>query len=101
MAKKKTVRSSRNAKKKSVTRLPSNSVPVQGGQLRALSIDEIGEVAGEVWQLLTDTGNRSLTSIKQSIDAPDVLVTAAVGWLARENKLQIDNDGRYTKISLR
>jgi hypothetical protein len=102
MAKKKVVTSDSSRKsKKSGTKRSSKSEPVQTGQQRSLTSDEIGHVAGEVWQLLTDENNRSLASIKKSIDAPDVLILAAIGWLAREDKLQFDTSGRFTNVLLR
>lgn len=102
MAKRKAVTTGSSAKaKKSGAKEPSKSDSVQGVQQRLLTCDEIGHVAGEVWQLLTNANNRSLASIKKSIDAPDVLTLAAIGWLAREDKLQFDTSGRFTTVSLR
>lgn len=102
MAKKKVAASdSRANAKESGAKRSSKSNSVPQGQQRLLTQDEIGHVAGEVWRLLASENNRSLTSIKKSIDAPDVLVLAAIGWLAREGKLQFDASGRSTSVSLR
>ena len=102
MAKKKAVTSDSNRKsKESGAKQSSKSDPVQGGQQRSLTNDEIGQVAGEVWLLLTAENDRSLASIKKSIDAPDVLILAAIGWLAREDKLHFNTSGRFTIVSLR
>lgn len=102
MAKRKVETSDSSRKsQKSGTQQSSKSDPVQRGQQRSLTSDEIGQVAGEVWRLLTDENNRSLASIKKSIDAPDVLTLAAIGWLAREDKLQFNTSGRSTNVSLR
>lgn len=70
-------------------------------QQQAFSNDRIGLIAGEVWKALTDTGGQSITSLKKSVDAPGDLVVAAVGWLAREEKLDFAPSGRTLKISLR
>ena len=67
---------------------------------RIFDNSEIGLVAGEVWQTLEDGGEQTLTSVKKSIEAPGDLVTAAVGWLARENKLRFVQSGRTTKVTL-
>ena len=75
----------------------SSSKPIQQ---RILSSDGIGDVAGDVWQLLTDQGEQSLMVIKKSIDAPADVVMAAVGWLAREDKLEFKRSGRSVKVSL-
>jgi len=68
---------------------------------RTLSSDEIGHVAGEVWGLLHSHGDQTLAAIKKSVDAPADLIVAAIGWLAREGKLDFATDGRTEKVSLR
>jgi hypothetical protein len=68
---------------------------------RPISSDEIGHVAGEVWGLLHSNGDQTLAAIKKSIDAPADLIVAAVGWLAREGKLNFASDGRTVKLGLR
>ena len=49
---------------------------------------EIGHVAGEVWGLLGRDGGQTVAAIKKSINAPSDVVLAAIGWLAREDKLE-------------
>jgi len=68
---------------------------------RFLSNDQIGETAGAVWHVLAEHGGQRLTALKKSIDAPAELVVAAVGWLAREGKLDFATSGRSVKVSLR
>ena len=68
---------------------------------RALANDQIGEVAGEVWQALTEQGGQNVSSLKKVIDAPPDLVLAAIGWLAREEKLEFVTSGRSVTVSLR
>ena len=68
--------------------------------LRTLTHDDIGQVAGLVWQLLNEQGEQSLASVKNSIDAPSDLVLAAIGWLAREHKLWFATKGRSVVLSL-
>lgn len=60
-------------------------------------IDQIGETAGMVWRVLDEQGPQSLAKLPKLVDAPRDLVFMAVGWLAREDKLQIE-EGRRTKI---
>ncbi|WP_182870968.1 winged helix-turn-helix domain-containing protein [Rhodopirellula sp. JC639] len=67
---------------------------------RSFDNSEIGLVAGEVWQTLESGGEQTLTKVKKSVEAPGDLVTAAVGWLARENKLRFVQSGRTTKVTL-
>ena len=68
---------------------------------RTLSNKDIGEVAGEIWGLLATGDGQTLAAIKKSIDAPPDVVAAAIGWLAREDKLEFDVTGRTLKIVLR
>jgi Winged helix-turn-helix domain (DUF2582) len=67
----------------------------------AISAEEIGRVSGDVWGLLATDGAQTLAAIKKSVDAPADVVVAAVGWLAREDKLEFSTSGRQVKISLR
>jgi hypothetical protein len=62
---------------------------------------EIGHVAGDVWGLLGRDGGQTIAAIKKSVDAPGDYVLAAIGWLAREDKLEFSVNGRTVKISLR
>lgn len=66
-----------------------------------LTSDEIGTVAGLVWKSLLGESGQTAAALKKSVDAPGDLVMAAVGWLAREEKLDFEISGRTVKISLR
>lgn len=65
-----------------------------------LVTDQIGLTAGKVWHALSDSGGMSLTKLVKQIEAPRDLVMQAVGWLARENKIQIVEEKRVKTISL-
>ena len=67
----------------------------------AISTEQIGEVAGRVWQHLEQEGAQNLAAIKKSTNASNDLVLTAIGWLAREDKLEFSASGRTVKISLR
>jgi Winged helix-turn-helix domain (DUF2582) len=68
---------------------------------RELTGVEIGHVAGEVWASLDKGGEQTLAAIKKSIPAPAEVVVAAIGWLAREDKLEFVTNGATVKIGLR
>jgi hypothetical protein len=90
------------AKKKSSP--STKNKPIPGSKpipRRILSNDGIGDVAGDLWRLLTDQSELSLATIKKSINAPADVVMAAVGWLAREEKLEFKKSGRSVKVLLR
>ena len=64
------------------------------------SVDQIGEIAGAVWKLLDERGPLGAAKIVKELDAPRDLVMQAIGWLAREDKLMIDNESRAKLVSL-
>ncbi len=74
---------------------------VAKSSLRPMTDEDIGIVAGEIWHLLSAGGSQTLTAVKKSIDAQSDLVAAAVGWLAREGKLEFVKSGRTVKLTLR
>jgi hypothetical protein len=63
-------------------------------------IEQIGTTAGMVWQALHENGTMSLSKLIKSIDAPRDLVLQSIGWLAREDKLAIDQTKRGRTIGL-
>jgi hypothetical protein len=67
---------------------------------RAMTGVEIGHVAGEVWAAL-EKGEQSIAGLKKAVGAPADMVLAAVGWLAREDKLEFRTSGATVKIALR
>ena len=65
-------------------------------------VDQIGDTAGVVWHYLHDNGSSSITELTKEIDAPRDVVMQAIGWLAREDKIAIEEEARGRKtISLR
>ncbi|MBA4107178.1 MAG: hypothetical protein C0485_15645 [Pirellula sp.] len=67
-----------------------------------MTVEEIGLAAGEVWGALsTGNGGVSLAALKKSVEAPADLVLLALGWLAREDKVEIDASAKAPTISLK
>jgi len=62
--------------------------------------EQIGAAAGLVWQTLDVEGPMSLTKLTRTIDAPRDMVMQAIGWLAREDKLSIEEGTRGRVVSL-
>lgn len=65
-----------------------------------LVTDQIGATAGEIWHLLATAGSIRLSKLVKQVNAPRDQVMQAVGWLARENKIQIAENKRVKTISL-
>jgi hypothetical protein len=64
-------------------------------------VEQIGETAGLVWKHLETNGPQKMTQLVKGIDAPRDTLMQALGWLAREDKISIDEDGRARVVSLR
>lgn len=64
-------------------------------------VPHIGEVAGVVWRVLSENGPTSTTKLVKAVGEPRDTVMQALGWLAREEKVSIEEDGRNRTVSLR
>jgi hypothetical protein len=64
---------------------------MEGKMINTLTI---GETAGMVWQYLKDNGKSTLTAVEKAVPAPAGTVAMAVGWLAREGKLEVAQEKR-------
>ena len=63
--------------------------------------ESIGATAGKVWSYLHDNGKARLSGIEKSVKAPRAAVLMAIGWLAREGKLEFGQENRSTQVWLR
>ena len=64
---------------------------------------KIGESAGKVYHLLKD-GEKNITKLKESLRKEgynETIVIMAIGWLAREDKVDVKKDGRKWTIRLK
>ena len=65
-------------------------------------IEQIGEAAGRVWHALQQDGPMSVTKLTKAVDGvPRDVVMQAIGWLAREDKVWLEETKRGRMISLR
>jgi hypothetical protein len=64
-------------------------------------IPVVGETAGRVWQLLNDEGPQTLAQIKKKLNGTGELVSLALGWLAREDKVTIQEEKKSYKVALK
>ena len=60
-----------------------------------------GETAGLVWKILNENGSLSMAKLVKAVGGPRDVVMQALGWLAREGKIWIEEDGRTRVVSLR
>jgi len=64
-------------------------------------IYDVGEFSGIVWRLLSERGELTTATIKRETKENDFMVGAALGWLAREGKIELQKSGRSIKAALK
>lgn len=62
-----------------------------------MDISLIGTHAGAVWNTLSVNGEMELTKLKKETKLNDADLTAAIGWLAREGKIQSETTKKGRK----
>jgi len=63
-------------------------------------IEKIGETAGEVWRILKEKEEVNISQLPRLLNEKSAVVYQAVGWLARENKIEYRTVGAKTLVSL-
>lgn len=61
----------------------------------------IGKTAGEIWQYLQEKGPTTPLKIKTALGISNTLLSLSLGWLAREDKVLIEEDGQSYRIALK
>jgi hypothetical protein len=72
-----------------------------GGGVSKMSFNEIGQTAGAVWETLSNEGPLNFATLMEQVNAPQSLFFMAIGWLARENKLEVEPDGGDYTVRLK
>ena len=62
---------------------------------------EVSQMAGQVWHALSSDGPRTLVQLKKKLNATSELVSFGVGWLAREDKIEIIPDKKSFRVQLK
>lgn len=57
--------------------------------------EEVGTVAGRIWKILDIWGEADIETIRKLAGSRDEEIYAAIGWLAREGKIQVDETQTY------
>ena len=55
---------------------------------------QIGESAGKVWQALNSGGAKTKSQLQRDTGLSAEMLNMAVGWLARESKLDFTDKGK-------
>jgi hypothetical protein len=64
-------------------------------------VASIGTMAGVVWTTLSKNGPMTMAKLVKAIGEPRDSVMQALGWLAREEKINIVEENRSRVVSLR
>lgn len=62
--------------------------------------NDIGLNAGTIWYLLSDNKVLSIRQIGEMTSYDGVMITLALGWLARENKIRFNNKNDMLYVEL-
>ena len=62
---------------------------------------QVGETAGKIWHLLNDEGPHTIPQLKKKLNGSGELLSFALGWLAREDKVDITQEKKAFKVTLR
>ncbi len=63
--------------------------------------NEIGETAGRVWQVLSSDGPQTVAQLKKKLKEAGDLVDFALGWLAREDNIEITREKKDFRVQLK
>ena len=64
-------------------------------------LNDIGESAGKLWHYLAENSPAPLRDAAKSLKLEEKVLAMAVGWLAREDKLDFQSEGKIIRLSLK
>ena len=63
--------------------------------------EQIGHTAGKIWETLNGQKPVSVSRLPKLVGEKDTVVYQALGWLAREDKVEYQTKSNRTTVSLR
>lgn len=66
-----------------------------------MSNEVIGDAAGKIWNYLNENGDASVSKVAKETGLNKTDVQRAIGWLAKEDKLGFEINGRTETLSLK
>ena len=61
----------------------------------------VGETAGKIWQQLSSAGPLTVAQLRKKVNGSGDLVNFALGWLAREDKVNLIPEKKSFRVELR
>ena len=65
------------------------------------TVGSIGDTAGEVWSYLEKHGRSSISAVEKGAGGSKREVQMAIGWLAREDKIELAEEKRALYVWLK
>ena len=65
-----------------------------------MNIDIIGSNAGSLWNALSEKNGQTLKALKKATKLKDKEIYPAIGWLAREGKIAIEDNEEDIVVTL-
>jgi len=62
--------------------------------------DKIGIAAGIVWRFMNQNGSTTVSQLKKSVQLTPSMVDRAIGWLAREGKIEEVQQGKSVVLKI-
>jgi winged helix-turn-helix protein DUF2582 len=62
---------------------------------------QVGETAGKVWHTLSTEGPLTFVQLKKKFNGSGEMLGLAIGWLAREDKVEITPEKKTLRVQLR
>jgi hypothetical protein len=62
--------------------------------------DQIGRTAGIIWKILHERECVAITQLPKAVRAKQTIAYQALGWLAREGKVEYRSQGNVTYVLL-
>ena len=63
--------------------------------------ENVGHTAGKVWNQLSADGPQTIAQLKKKLNGEGDLVNFAIGWLAREDKVDIVPEKKNFRVILK
>ncbi|MDE3178426.1 MAG: winged helix-turn-helix domain-containing protein [Acidobacteriota bacterium] len=63
--------------------------------------EQVGNTAGKVWHQLSEKGPQTVAQLKKNLNGESDLLQFAIGWLAREDKVDIVPDKKNFRVLLK
>lgn len=62
--------------------------------------DQIGKTAGAIWEVLRSNDRMALSQLPRAVKERESVTYQALGWLAREDKIVYETQGKKTYVAL-